>query len=51
MDIIWAAVIGMGILALSCYGMGLICFERGYVRGHEAATHPEGQDEITFKGE
>ena len=34
MDIIWAAVIGMGILALSCYGVGLIYFERGYVRGH-----------------
>jgi len=24
------------------YGLGLVCYERGYVHGHEDATHPEG---------
>lgn len=42
------AFIAAAVIALVAggYGLGKVMFERGYVQGYEAATHPNG--DITF---
>lgn len=35
------AIAVIGLIA-GGYGLGLICYERGYVHGYEDAAHPEG---------
>ncbi len=41
MDTIYIAAAVIALVA-GGYGLGKVMFERGYVRGYEAATHPEG---------
>jgi hypothetical protein len=42
MRMIVAICFAVVALVAGGYGLALIAYERGYVHGHEDATHPEG---------
>lgn len=49
MDIMAAVCLTALALIAAGYGLGLICYERGWLHGREDALHPEG--ETIFKGD